>query len=71
MSSQVRPLARGQLWLSIAQASHYMGISESTIRKLIDEKQLRASYFSSDKRRCLRISTIDIDDFASKNATFN
>jgi hypothetical protein len=48
-----------------------MGISESTIRKLIDEKQLRASYFSSDKRRCLRISTIDIDDFASKNATFN
>ncbi|CAB0562106.1 helix-turn-helix domain-containing protein [Corynebacterium diphtheriae] len=51
-------------WLTIEQASQYTQVGERTIRALVDEKKLEATFFSP---RNLRVKRSSIDAYAKKN----
>lgn len=51
-------------WLTIEQASQYTQVGERTIRALVDEKKLEATFFSP---RNLRVKRSSIDEYAKKN----
>ena len=53
-------------WLTVPEAAIYSGLSKSTIRRLINDRKLRATYFTP---RALRVSRESLDALATKNAT--
>lgn len=53
-------------WLTVTAAADYMGCSKETVRRLINERKLVATYFTP---RTLRVSRESIDNLAAKNTT--
>ena len=51
-------------WLSVAAAADYMGCSKETVRRLVNERKLVATYFTP---RTLRVKRDSIDQLAQKN----
>ncbi|MDO5099324.1 MAG: helix-turn-helix domain-containing protein [Corynebacterium sp.] len=51
-------------WLTVTAAADYMGCSKETVRRLINERKLVATYFTP---RTLRVSRESIDNLAAKN----
>ncbi|WP_018024333.1 helix-turn-helix domain-containing protein [Corynebacterium ulceribovis] len=51
-------------WLTVAAAAELIQVSQDTIRELINDKKLKATYFSA---RCLRVNRASIDKLAAKN----
>ncbi|MGV0396841.1 excisionase family DNA-binding protein [Corynebacterium suicordis] len=52
------------VWLSVADAAEYMGASQKTVRRLIANSKLQATYFTP---RTLRVNRESIDQLASDN----
>lgn len=50
-------------WLSTAETAEYLGLSEDSVRRLVNERQLKAHVFG----RLWRFKLTDIQDFISRS----
>jgi len=53
------------VFLTVAQVAHYLSISSSTVRKLIDNGQLRAMRY----QRTIRVKHTDLETLIQKYTT--
>lgn len=62
----VEPQATKPSWLTVKDAAVYAGVSEKTIRRLIQSGNLQGTFFTP---RALRVSVESLDNLAAANAT--